>query len=128
MEEIVKVAAVAVAGALCALVVRKEEPALALVVGLITGVVVLGRALTELTGLRECLDRLEELSGLSPEVVAPLCKTIGIAVLTHLAAELCRDAGEGGIAAFAEAAGGALALCVALPLMQSVLSLIAGLL
>ena len=71
---------------------------------------------------------LADLAGLAPELLTPLFKTVGIAVLTKITAELCRDAGEGGIGAFAEVAGGAAALCVALPLAQAVLNMIAGLL
>lgn len=126
--DVVKLASVAVIGALCALTVRKQVPELALVLGLTTGVLLLGAALSAMTALRDFLDSLVELAGLSPAVLAPLIKTIGIAILTHIAAEICRDAGESGIAAFAETAGGALALCVALPLMRSVLSMVTGLL
>lgn len=126
--DVIKLAAVAVIGALCALTVRKQTPELALVLGLTTGVLLLTAALSAMAALRDFLDSLVVLAGLSPAVLAPLIKTIGIAILTHVAAELCRDAGEGGIAAFAETAGGALALCVALPLMRSVLSMVTGLL
>ena len=128
MGDIVKLAAVAVMGALCALTVRKQAPELAMVVGLATGVLLLWAAMSALTALREFLDSLIALSGLSPAILSPLVKTIGIAIITHIASELCRDAGEGGIAAFAETAGGALALCVALPLMRAVLDMVTGLL
>ena len=53
---------------------------------------------------------------------------MGIAILTRIAAELCRDAGEGGIAAAAETAGAAAAVLTALPLLRAVLSTITGLL
>lgn len=128
MEGIVKLAAVAVLGALCALIVRKQAPELAMVIGLGTGILLLCAAVSALTALREFLDTLMELAGLSPAILSPLIKTIGIAIITHIASELCRDAGEGGIAAFTETAGGALALCVALPLMRAVLSMVTGLL
>ena len=43
-------------------------------------------------------------------------------------AALCRDAGEGSVAAFVETAGAAAAVLVALPLLKMVLELIMGLL
>ena len=55
-------------------------------------------------------------------------KTVGIAILTHISAEVCRDAKESGIAAFVETAGAAVALCVALPLLRAVLDTVTGLL
>ena len=48
--------------------------------------------------------------------------------LTHISAEVCRDAKESGIAAFVETAGAAVALCVALPLLRAVLDTVTGLL
>ena len=43
-------------------------------------------------------------------------------------AALCRDAGEGSLAAFVEVAGAAAAVLVALPLLKMVLQLVMGLL
>jgi len=48
--------------------------------------------------------------------------------VTRLSSALCRDAGEGGIAAFLEVAGGAAAVVAALPLLKMVLQLVADLL
>ena len=55
-------------------------------------------------------------------------KTVGVGVVTRLASAVCKDAGEGGIAAFLETAGSALALLTALPLAQAVLDTLGGLL
>ena len=68
------------------------------------------------------------MAGLSPAVVAPVLKTVGIAILTHIAAQVCKDAGEGGIAAVTETAGTALSLCAALPLLRAVLDTVSALL
>lgn len=123
-----RIAALAIVAALCAVMVRKQVPELSLVLAVLGGVMILGRALYALTGVRAMLDTLQEVSGLSPAVVAPVIKTAGVAILTRFAAELCRDAKEGGLAAFVETAGAAIALFLALPLMQAVLSLLAELL
>ena len=53
---------------------------------------------------------------------------MGLAVVTKLAASLCRDAGEGSVAAFVELAGSAAAVVVALPLLDMVLKLVEDLL
>ena len=55
-------------------------------------------------------------------------RTVGLAVVTKLAASLCRDAGEGSVAAFVELAGSAAAVVVALPLLDMVLKLVEDLL
>ena len=128
MDDMVKVAALAITAALCACVVKKQVRELGLVLALAAGALILGMAFRALSGLGMLLDSLSELAGLSPAVLSPVLKTVGISILTKITAELCRDAGEGGIAAAAETAGAAAAVLAALPLLRAVLSTITGLL
>ena len=51
--------------------------------------------------------------------VSPLLKTAGIAVVTRIGADLCRDAGESAVASAVEMAGAMGALLAVLPLMQA---------
>lgn len=53
---------------------------------------------------------------------------MALAVVTKLTAALCRDAGEGGLAALLEVAGSAAAVLTALPLLKMVLQLVMELL
>ena len=55
-------------------------------------------------------------------------KTVGIAILARISAELCRDAGEGGLGVFAELAGSAAAIVAAAPLLRGVLTAVTQLL
>ena len=128
MPNMVKIAAIAVAAALCAVVVKKNVAELGMVLALCAGAIILSCSLGALEGVKELMDTLADTAGLSPAVLAPVVKTVGIAVLTRVSAELCRDAKEGGIAAFVETAGAAAALLVSLPLLKTVLSMVTGLL
>ena len=128
MESMVKLAAVAVAAALCAVVVKKQTPELGLVLGLAAGALILTLSLDAWRSVRALMDTLADAAGLSPAVLAPVIKTVGIAIITRLTAEVCRDAKEGGIAAFLETAGAAAALAVCLPLIETVLSMVTDLL
>ena len=128
MPDMLKLAVLGVAAALCAVVVRKSTAELGLVLALAAGAVILSGALGALEAVRALIDTLADTAGLSPAVVAPVLKTAGIAVLTRLSAELCRDAKESGIAACVEIAGALSALYVALPLLETVLRMVTGLL
>mgnify|MGYP001036896071 CR=1 FL=1 len=128
MIEIGKIAAIAVTGAICAVVVKKHAPEVALVLSLAAGAALLALTLEAIESARGLMDQLSAAAGLSPAVVAPVIKTVGVALLTRITAEVCRDAGEGGIAAFAETAGAAAALFTAVPLLQAVLETVIGLL
>ncbi len=128
MEEMGKIAAFGVVAAFSALVIRKQAPELAVVLVLLGGAMIMGRAIYTMSGVRAMMDTLQETAGLSPAVVAPVLKTVGVGLLSRFAAEMCKDAGEGGLAAFIETAGCAAALFLALPLMGTVLDMITGLL
>lgn len=128
MENMFKIAAIAVAGALCAVTLKKQTPELALMVALTAGALVLVSSITALEQVRLLIGELSEAAGLSSAVVAPVIKTVAIAVITKLSAEICRDAKEGGIAAFVEMAGAAAALAVTLPLIELVMKVVTGLL
>ena len=127
MSEMIKVAAAAVAAAVCAVVVRKQAPELALVLTVCAGAVILLYCSGALTAAMELMDKLIEAGGLSGQVVEPVIKTAGIAIITRLAADFCRDAQEGGLASAVELAGTALALVTVLPLMSAVVNLLTGL-
>ncbi len=126
--DIFKLSALGVTAALCALVLRKRVPELALVLTLAAGALLLGEAFPALASIRGLADRLVHTAGLSPQVWAPVWKTVGIGVVTRLSSAVCKDAGEGSVAAFLETAGAVLALLTALPLVEAVFDTLSSLL
>ncbi len=67
------------------------------------------------------LRNLTEETGLS-SYAAFLIKALGIAVLTQCCSDICRDAGEGGVATGVELAGKVEILLLCLPLIGEILS------
>lgn len=128
MPDMVKIAAIAVAAALCAVVVKKNVAELGMVLALCAGAIILSCSLGALEGVKELMDTLADTAGLSPAVLAPVVKTVGIAVLTRVSGRALPGRERGGIAAFVETAGAAAALLVSLPLLKTVLSMVTGLL
>ena len=124
----VKIAAAAIAAAVCAAVVRRQEPEMGLVLAACAGALILLYCSGALRAAVELMDKLIEAGGLSAQVVEPVMKTAGIAIVTRLSADFCRDAKEGGLASAVELAGTALALAVVLPLMSAVVETLTGLL
>ena len=128
MEDMGRIAALAVVTALCAVVIRKQAPGIAMALVLLGVAMILRGSLSAIRGVRTVLEELREAAGLSPAVVAPVIKTVGVAILTRFASEICKDAQEGGLASFVETAGAAAALFLAVPLLETVLAMITGLL
>ena len=128
MEAMLKIGGVAVAAALCALLLKEKAGPFALAVALGATAMILVMALGAAEEVTAMISELQTMAGLSPAVVAPVLKAVGISILTRLAAQVCKDAGEGGLAAAAETAGTVLALCAALPLLRAVLDTVEELL
>lgn len=121
-------AAAGVAAALCGVVVRQKSPELSILLVLTACVLLLWNTLPFFQTIGELLEELAALGELSPAVLQPMVKTVGLSLVTKLSSSLCRDAGEGGIAAFLEVAGGGGAVAAALPLLKMVLELVVDLL
>lgn len=127
-EVMIKVAAGAVTAALCAAVVRRGTPELGFLLALAAGAWILWTVADSLTLVTEWMKSLCELAGLEDWLIEPVFKTVILSILTRLTAEVCKSAGESGVAAFVETAGTILALAVSLPLVGGVLKMMEGML
>lgn len=123
-----KIAAAAVTAALFGTVVRRGAPELALLLTVTAGVWILTAVLDGLGAAAAMVERLAQLAQMDAAVAGPVLKTVVVALVTRITAEICRGAGEGGLAAFVETAGTILALTAALPLMAAVLTMLEELL
>lgn len=125
-----KLLVIALAAAFLAVVLRRYAPEQALILGLLAGALVLMAALTNAAPMLSDVRALFSESGIPNEYVTVLFKALGTCLLTQLASDACRDAGEQGLAAKAELAGKLSMLTLALPLFRQVgklaLSLIQG--
>ncbi len=126
-EVLVKMLLVAAAAVGCAQLIRGKTPALALLISLSALLVMLGLLLPQLQAIRQNFQSLLESSGLENDLLLPVVKVIGITQLTHISAELCRDAGERAIAAKLELCGAAASLLCVLPLAERALSMVGAL-
>ena len=123
-----KAAAVCLLGALLATLVKKTSPDMALLLALAVCAVVLTALVRGLEEITAFLQDLLERGGLSAELFTPLLKTVGIALVTRTGGALCRDAGEGAMAAVVEMSGAFAVVLVSLPLFRAAWQMLEGLL
>lgn len=128
MSQMVVVSGGVLVTVVCGVVVRKQAPEIALVLTLCAAVAVLVAVSGELGLIVGYIQRLAQAGGISQELIAPVMKTTGIAMLCKFTADFCRDAKENGLASAVELAGTVLGLVAAMPLLQGVLSLLEELL
>ena len=127
MDLMLRAAAVALIGSLFCLALRRYVPELALLLGIVTGASVLILLVDAWGQVQIGLDMLMSYTGLDESLTTPVLKVTVIAVLTKLASQICRDAGEGTVAVCCELAGTVGALAAAMPLLERMMELIAGL-
>ena len=124
MEIVIRAAAAAVVGSILALLLRKYTPELSLSVAIVTGTVVVWIGASVCAKVTETLRSLAELGGVTAVYLTPVMKCVGIALVTQLASQICRDAQQGSAASAVELCGTVCALYVSLPLVDALLALV----
>ena len=115
-------------GTVMTVLLRQYRPEFAVVVTVITSIMIL---FMMFQWIQPILEEVRELLGQLPalsEHTQILLKAVGICFLTQLACGLCRDAGEGAIAAHIETAGKVAILVISLPMFGQILELVVVLL
>ena len=105
-----------------ALVLRQHRPEFAIFVSLACSVAVV---LYVAQGIGQVMEELELLFSntlLSEELIQVVLKCLGVCILTELAGQTCRDAGENAIGAKIELAGKVTLVVVSIPLFQQLIN------
>lgn len=126
--DILQIGALGIAAALCALVVKQKAQDIGTVLALAACATLIVSIFPAFEEIKLMIHGMGVMAGLSEVIITPVIKTVGIAIVTKLAAEVCRDAKENGIASFVELAGATAAILLAIPLLNMLLELIGGLL
>ena len=121
--EFAAIAGVVVVAAFLAVLLRQKSPEQSMAVGLLTGVGVIALLLTKAAPSLGAVKELMDSSALPSEYGLILFKALGICLLTQLAADACRDAGESALAGKAELAGKVGLIMLSLPLFQKIAEL-----
>ncbi len=127
MTILIKIAAIAVAGTVLGLVIKKNSPEMSLMLTISLAMIALYLAFDTIKGVTDFIASLAETAQLSPAVLSIVFKTIGISIITKLSSDVCRDAGQSSVASGVELAGAFAALYISLPLFKTVMSMIEAL-
>ena len=114
-----KVAGIAAITAILALTVRSFRPELGGQVAAAGGMVLLLMILPETAGISEGLKKLAADYGLDGGVLGVAAKVVGIAYITQISADICRDANEPTLASRTELCGRLLMVSAAMPVITS---------
>ena len=125
-EVLVTAVGLLLCGGLLSAVLRTQRPELAVCLSLLAGALVLGILLRQLSPLVTALRRMTALGGVGENDLGVVLRGAGVCLVTQLAADTCRDAGDTALAGKAELTGRILLLLLAVPLYERILTLIVG--
>jgi stage III sporulation protein AD len=124
---LIKIIGVAIITTFAVLILRPTKPEIAALVGTAGGVLVLLMFVDALGGVINNMTKIVNRTGIKTEVFSSLLKIVGIGYLTEFAAGICADAGNSAMGQKVILAGKVLILVVALPIVNNLIEIIAGL-
>jgi len=118
METLWKCAAVCVTASIIGIILKKYNPEQSVLLSLLTVLFVLGSVVSIWTGIIEFMRTTAKRASLSPALINPLIKALGLAFAGGIAEDVCRDAGQSGTAGAMQIMTAAAVLYASLPLLE----------
>lgn len=122
--DIFKIVMIGLVAALLASIIKEQKPQVAVVLGMATGIVIFLIMLSKLNLVIQALQSIASKADINVVYLNTVFKIIGIAYISSLGVELCKDAGQNSIASKIEFAGKMLIIVLALPILMAVIDMI----
>lgn len=128
MEILIKAAACGVITVIFASQLKHTRRDLAALLSLAACVLIMTAALSQAGPILRYIEEMTSISGMDHSLLEILLKVCGCTIITKLTSVFIREAGEGGIANSVELCGTLISVCFTLPLLESVMDAVCGLL
>ena len=126
--ELVKIIAIGLITCFVCLFVKQIKPEIAVLIGLAGSVMMLIMSVDMVITIAKSFKSIFIKTGITDGVLAPVFKIIGIGYLCEFSANLCYDTGHSSIAEKVLLAGKVMVLLVSLPIINTLIDTILGLL
>jgi stage III sporulation protein AD len=121
MTDIFQIVIVGIIGVSLLIVVRQYRPEIALQLSIAIGIIIFLSVIGKINAIMVVLKDLAEQGNINMVYMGTVLKIVGIAYIAEFGAQICRDSGEGTVAAKVEFAAKILVLVLALPIIVSIL-------
>lgn len=122
--EIIQIVGLGFVVTLLTLIIRSQRPEIAVQLSLALAAIIFFMVLAKIDVVLNLFRELADKASVSQMYLNTILKIIGIAYITEFGAQVCRDAGEGAVAAKIEFAGKILVMVMAVPIIALVLETI----
>lgn len=122
--DILQIIGLAIVATVIIAVLKVQRPEIAIQISLATGIIIFIMILGKITAVIELLDSFASKVNIDTIYLSTLLKIVGIAYIAEFGAEVCKDAGEGAIAAKVEFAGKVVIIVLAVPIITSLMDLV----
>ncbi len=116
-----RVVGLAIVAVVLLLVIRPQRPEIAVLLGLVVGVVIFLMVAQRLVAVVDFLRDLAVRAKVDNLYLNTILKIVGIAYIAEIGAQVCRDAEENSVASKVELAGKVLILVLAMPIVMAIL-------
>ena len=121
---ILQIVAIAIIAAILISLLKETKPELAILLGVAAGVIIIIMVVNELYEVISSFYNIAEVSGIAEGLFTTVLKMIGIGYVTEFAANICSDSGCKSVGDKILFAGKVVIMILALPIVNSLLSLI----
>ncbi|MBX6352919.1 MAG: stage III sporulation protein AD [Thermoflavifilum sp.] len=125
---VLQLAGIGLVSTVLIVLIRPHAPQIAMLLGLVAGILLLIPVITNITTVISALSDLANAVQLDHGLMATVLKIIGLAYVIEFAAQVARDAQEGALASKIELAGKVGIVILAIPIITDVVQALAHLL
>jgi stage III sporulation protein AD len=126
--DIFKLIGIGIVATVAAVTIKPQKPEIALQISIVAGVLIFIAVADELVNALEVFNNISDKLGTDKEYIVRVLKVTGIAYLAEFAGNVCRDAGETGIATKIELAGKVIIFVMCTPMIQALFNIISSIL
>ena len=120
----IKISCIGLASVMLALKLKSVQSEYAFLVGIAACMVLFGCCMTRLETIFSGLETIRQYLMVNSAYIGIILKVVGIAYISEFSANLCKDAGYGGIASQIEMFGKLSILAMSLPVLTTLLTVI----
>jgi len=126
--EILQVVSIGIIASVLAIILKSQRPEYAIHISIIAGIIIFMFILSKLVIVMDMIQEMIQKVNIDYAFLSTIIKIIGIAYITEFGSQVCKDAGEGAIAAKIELGGKVTIMVLAVPIIMALLDVIIGIL